>query len=128
MFAFTDLPLLPIIGLVVCAVLIVRLAIGPGRRARFDAAVVRRWQRLRAGAARLVRQRRLRTQAEREADAAIQRARRTGARAVERDGNVLRPRSFQAPPRGEPRDDDDDRPGPGDGAGGHDGRGGRTLH
>lgn len=121
MFAFTDLPLLPIIGLVVCVVLLVRLAIGPVRRARVDAAVVRGWQRLSAGTVRLVRQRRLRTQAEREADAAIERARRTGKKAVDRDGNVFRPRSFNGPPRGGRADDDndDDRPGPG---------AGRTLH
>lgn len=71
--------LLAVIGLVACLVLLLGMAIGPARRRRVQALFdrVRHW-------------RRHRDHARQEAAQAIERARR----AVERDGNVYRPKSF----------------------------------
>lgn len=77
-----------------CAVMLLRLAVGPRRRARLDAWVrvlparVRaRWHVLRRG-------RRARRDAERLAEEAIARARRNR---VDKEGNVLRPDAFKDP-------------------------------
>lgn len=85
--------------LAVCLVLIVRMAIGPRRRSRFDAALGR-W-RARAGSARPGRwlaRPTLQSRAERAAAEAIERARRA-SRQVDRDGNVYRPKSFKGKKR-----------------------------
>lgn len=73
------------IVLAACAVMLLRLALGPARRQRFDAFFVRlwRWPRTRRNAQKL-------------ADDAIRRARG----GVRRDGNVYTPDSFdKKPPR-----------------------------
>lgn len=67
------------LGFAVCVVLLLGMVIGPARR-----------QRLRAGVDRVRHWRRHRDLARREAERAIERARH----AVERDGNVYRPKSF----------------------------------
>jgi hypothetical protein len=89
--------LLAAIGLAVCVVLLLRMAIGPARRARLDRTldrtVGRAARRVRQHARSLWRQLRARGQAEREASELIERARRRRER-VEREGNVYRPRSF----------------------------------
>ncbi len=83
-------------GLIVlaCAVMLLRLAVGPRRRARLDAwargvpvRVRARWHALRHG-------RRARQDAERLAEGAIARARRNR---VDKEGNVLRPDAFKDP-------------------------------
>ena len=86
---------------VVCAVLLARLALPWRRRERFDAAAARLWWRLRAVPERLRRRRRppaphgdASERAEREALEAIERARR---RSADVDGNVIRPKSFRGP-------------------------------
>ncbi|HWH72708.1 MAG TPA: hypothetical protein VNV16_00395 [Methylibium sp.] len=92
--------LLPGIGLVVCAVLLLRLALGAPRRRRLDAWFERGWARLRRVALerRHRRQRRaVEVAAAREADAVIRRVKRE----VEREGNVIRPSAFR------PREHDD---------------------
>lgn len=77
----------------VCAVMLLRLALGERRRRRFDAAWLGAWQVLRTLPQRLRRRGALRRQAERAADEAIRRAR--GGGDVERDGNVYTPKSFR---------------------------------
>lgn len=77
-------------GLVVCAVLAVGIAVGAERRARWRGGLERHWARRRA--------RRSRRHAQREADAVIDRARRAAA-SGEWDGNVFRPTSFDKPPK-----------------------------
>jgi len=91
--------LLAAIGLVVCVVLLLRMAIGARRRERIDAAVVGSARRLRAQLQGRWRQRRLRGQVKREAKDLIERARR-GKPVVDREGNVYRPRSFNGPGSG----------------------------
>lgn len=71
------------IGLAVCVVLLLGMVIGPARQRR----VIALFDRLRHW-------RRHRVLARREAELAIERARR----AVERDGNVYRPKSFSKRP------------------------------
>ncbi len=106
-----------------CAVLLLRLALGERRRERFDGALRRAWQRYplrvwhawqrsrerrrrdRLDAVRREADQRLRQSAEDEARQLIARAReRAGARPgsaggtppeVEREGNVLRPKAFR---------------------------------
>ncbi len=89
----------------VCLVLLVRLFMPERYRWRLDSAAQRFWQGLVARARGVWHWRSSRKEAARLAEEAIARA-RTG---VERDGNVLRPKSFGRPPgsrRGshEPRD------------------------
>lgn len=96
-------------GLVVlvCGALLLRMLMGVRRRARFDAIVLAGWQRwAQAWRNRLAMWRRWRArrdgearaaqaaQAERLAEEAIQRARRTRA---DKDGNVIRPEAFKEP-------------------------------
>lgn len=86
---------LPGIGLVVCAVLLLRLALGLPRRRRLDAGVVRAWMRVRGLMLELrhrQRRRAVEAAASREAEAVIRRVKRE----VEREGNVIRPRAFQS--------------------------------
>lgn len=85
--------LLAAIALAVCAVLLVRLAIGARRRARLDALLYRVARALR-GVVMSVRHRR---EAARVADEAIKRARERSE--GEWDGNVYKPKSFRKPPR-----------------------------
>ncbi len=80
------------IALAACVLLLVRLLIGARQRARLDATLGRAWHAVRAGTLSL----RHRREAVREADAAIERARK---RSGEWDGNVYRPKSFRKPPR-----------------------------
>jgi hypothetical protein len=77
----------------VCLVLLVRLFMPERYRWRLDAVVRRRWRACRAWALRVWRWRSSRREAARIAEEAIRRARH----GVERDGNVLRPRSFKQP-------------------------------
>ena len=88
----------------VCAALLLRLALGPEKRQRWDRAWRRVFERVRAlgpWAVRNWRMVRSRGSAQRQADQAIRRA-RNGKPAVERTGNVIRPCSF--------RGDDSDKP------------------
>jgi len=78
----------------ICAVMLLRLAIGERRRWRFDQWFARLWQATRARARALWHWRRSRQTAEREAEAAIRRAREG-----DWDGNVYKPKSFRKPPR-----------------------------
>ena len=83
--------------LTICVVLLVRMALGPARRARFDAAFVS-WRRRighslgRVSAA--ARRPAAESRARRETAAAIRRARER-AESGEWDGNVYRPKSFK---------------------------------
>ncbi|MBH2016088.1 MAG: hypothetical protein I8H88_06335 [Burkholderiales bacterium] len=89
-------------GLIVliCALMLIRLALSAPRRARVDAWLRRlphapkswraRWLRLRHA-------RQHRQDAERLAEEAIQRARRNQRKQVDKDGNVLRPDAFKGP-------------------------------
>jgi hypothetical protein len=92
------------IVLAACAVLFVRLLIGPVRRARFDDAVRRSTratrQAVRSGWYSVRHGRRSRREAERVADEIIRRARgqRDGADTDgEWEGNVYKPKSFRKP-------------------------------
>lgn len=88
----------------VCAALLLRLALGPEKRRRWDRAWRRVFERVRAIGPWVVRNwRRVRSRgaAQRQAEQAIRRA-RNGRPDVERSGNVIRPRSF--------RSDDSDQP------------------
>ena len=85
--------ILAAITLIVCVLLLVRLAIGARRRARLDA-MARRTLHWARGAAMSVRHRR---EAARVADEAIERARKRSD--GEWDGNVYKPKSFRKPPR-----------------------------
>lgn len=95
------------VGLLVCLALLLRMALPPARQRAFDAFWRRRWQALRSLGQRLRHRRRRRdlareqagpepssSDAAREAEAAIERARRAG---VDRQGNVYRPKSFKGP-------------------------------
>lgn len=75
------------VGLAVCVVLLLAMGLGERRRQQLRAAAVQwlRWPQSRA-------------RARREATEAIQRAHARSRHAVEREGNVYRPRSFD--PRG----------------------------
>ncbi len=81
------------ITLVVCALLLVRLLLGPARRQRVDAALQRTARAARRRLHRLWHWRAARREAAAAAEEAIARARR----AVERDGNVVRPEAFRQP-------------------------------
>ncbi len=73
-----------------CGVMLLRMVIGPKHRRRLDAFAWRTWH--------WRRRRQARQEARRTAQAAIARARQPGAHGeVQRDGNVLRPDSFQRP-------------------------------
>lgn len=90
--------LLPGIGLAVCVVLLLRLALGERRRRRVDAVLQRGWSRLSQATVELRHRRRrkvVEAAAAREADEVIRRVKRD----VEREGNVIRPRAFQRPRR-----------------------------
>jgi hypothetical protein len=78
----------------VCAALLLRLALGPAQRQRFDRIFARLWARLRAGGIALWRWPRSRRQARQLADDAIRRAREGTW-----DGNVYTPEQFKKPPR-----------------------------
>ncbi len=84
-----------------CGVMLLRMAIGPARRHRLDALAWRAWLGLRHVAMRTWqwrRRRQARDEARRTAQAVIARARQPGAHGeVQKDGNVLRPESFQRP-------------------------------
>ncbi len=80
----------------VCAVMLLRLALGPARQPRFDRFFVKRWNTLRAWAIALWRWPRSRRQAQQLADDAIRRAREGRW-----DGNVYTPDQFKKPPRDE---------------------------
>ncbi|HEY4067749.1 MAG TPA: hypothetical protein VGM74_12695 [Burkholderiaceae bacterium] len=88
------------LALVACVLLLLRLAIGARRRARVDLALRRAMGAVRRSASGLhagMLSLRHRREAAREAEAAIERARkRSGG---EWDGNVYRPKSFRKPPR-----------------------------
>lgn len=109
--------------IVLCAVMLLRLALGPSRRERFDRAALNAWQRYPMRAWQALRDRqarrqrahresvrreadaRLRDQAEYEAKRLIARARerasgRAPAPIVEREGNVIRPEAFRKPEPG----------------------------
>ena len=77
--------------LVVCVLLLLRLALGARRRARVDAVARRAYQAVRQ----LIISTRHRREAMRVADEAIKRARDRGSW----DGNVYKPKSFRKPPR-----------------------------
>ena len=94
------------LGLLVCALVALRMAVGPLKRQRFDDACRRLHGRLGARLAGLRRatRRRMRRQAptaraadpeaaRREAEQIIERARRR-RQDVDKDGNVIRPRAF----------------------------------
>lgn len=84
----------------VCVVLLVRLCMPERYRWRLDAQARRMWWASRAGALRAWRWRSSRKEAARLAEETIRRARH----GVERDGNVLRPKSFrQSRDSGDPR-------------------------
>ncbi len=79
------------LGLAVCLLLLLDMALGARRRALVRAWLRLQWQRLR----RLPHRQRERQAAEAAAAQAIDRARRA---VVEREGNVYRPRSFDRRP------------------------------
>lgn len=94
--------LLASLVLAICAVLAVRMMLGPARRARFDGWMRRRWWALRHRGEDLIQRFRVlkqgrssRADAHRAAEEAIRRAR--GGGQVDRDGNVYRPKSFRGP-------------------------------
>ena len=78
--------------LLLCGLMLLRLLLGARRRARVDAALRRTGLRLKLVAFRAWHWRGARRDARRMADEAIRRAR--GSK-VERDGNVIRPKSFR---------------------------------
>jgi hypothetical protein len=82
--------------LAVCIALLLRLVIGERLRWRLDRAVQRVWSACRNGMLRGWRWPSSRRRAARAAEEAIRRARE---RAVDRDGNVIKPRSFRGPRR-----------------------------
>ena len=86
------------IVIAICAVLLVRLALGRRRRARFDSFFRRLWLRMRHAAHDLWRWRESRRNTElarKATDEVIKRARDRG----EWKGNVYTPKSFRKPPR-----------------------------
>lgn len=85
------------LGLLVCAALLLRMALPPAQRQRWDRRWRRQFQRLQVGGRWLRRQWQLLRSsagARREAEQAIDRA-RGGKPEVDREGNVIRPRSFR---------------------------------
>lgn len=119
-------------GLAVCALLLLRLALGERRRRAIDSALDPVWRGLlrsaRRGRDRLQALRRRRpappnaearaTEAAAAAEALIRRARRGGARSsgreadlkADREGNVIRPHAFRSPPPAPERGRDPDPP------------------
>ncbi len=86
---------LAVIGLVVCLAMLLRMVVAPRRRQAFDAALRRASQGTGERVRRLLRWRpTARKNAARAAEEAIERARR---QAVDREGNVYRPKSFKGP-------------------------------
>lgn len=88
----------------VCAGLLLRLALGPDKRRRWDRAWRRGFDRVRSlgpWALRNWRMARSRGAAHRQADQAIRQA-RSGNPDVERTGNVIRPRRFRGDDSGKP--------------------------
>ncbi len=81
------------LGLLVCAALLVRMLLPERQRWAVDYRARRIWLTLRVGGHRLWHWRDHRRTASREAEAAIRRARGTATR----DGNVIRPKSFDEP-------------------------------
>lgn len=81
--------------LAVCLLLMLRLVLGPSRRFRFDAALRRFGAAVERRLQSLGPHRSAASRAEREADKAIERARRRAASPGEWDGNVYRPKSFK---------------------------------
>jgi len=79
--------------LALCLLLLVRMTIGPQRRQRLDAAL-RRWRAPWRRRLQQARRSSAESRAERTAQDAIARARRTAAEG-EWDGNVYRPKSFK---------------------------------
>lgn len=77
------------IGLLICVVLALRMLLGAKRTRRIDAQLAEQAERARQTLKSLPQWRESRDTARREAEQVIDRARR---KAVERDGNVLRPR------------------------------------
>jgi hypothetical protein len=88
----------------VCLMLLARLFMPARYRWRLDAWAQRHWRAIQGAVQQAWRTRSSRKEAERIADEAIRRARKGAARSVERDGNVLRPKSFR-----QPRDSRDSR-------------------
>ncbi len=87
-----------------CAGLLLRLALGPEKRRRWDRAWRRVFERVRSigpWARRNWRMVRSRGTAQRQADQAIRQA-RNGKPDVERTGNVIRPRRFRSDDSGKP--------------------------
>lgn len=115
-------------GLAVCALLLLRLGVGERRRRAIDRALDPVWRGLlrsaRRGRDRLQALRRRRpappnaearaTEAAAATEALIRRARRGGARSsgreADREGNVIRPHAFRAPPPSPERGRDPDPP------------------
>jgi hypothetical protein len=87
--------------LVVCVVLLVRLAVGERRRGRFDAAIRKAWYSLRYSIRSFRHQRVAQRNAERVAKDVIRRA-----RGGDWDGNVYTPKTFRGkkPGAGKPQD------------------------
>jgi len=81
------------LALAACAVLLVRLMLGQRRQQRFDAALQHAWAGCRSQTRKLYRWRAVRRESAAAAEEAIRRARA----AADRDGNVIRPRSFRGP-------------------------------
>lgn len=84
----------------VCLALLVRLALGPQRRARLDRAFLQAWSRAAQRARTLRHWRSSRRQAQQVLNDAMQRARQPGERPaprVEREGNVYTPDRFKKP-------------------------------
>lgn len=79
--------------LIVCLVLLVRMFLGERSRRRMDRLGGATWAWMRSRASYLWHWRDSRRRAAREAEEAIQRARRR----IEREGNVYRPDAFQEP-------------------------------
>lgn len=77
------------LGLLICVVLALRMMLGAQRTQRFDARFTQKAAQARQTLKSLPQWRQSRDTARREAEQAIERARR---RKVERDGNVIRPR------------------------------------
>lgn len=86
------------LAIAVCAVLLLRLAIGEKRRWRLDSAFWRHWRSLRRGLRTARRWPGARRDAAKVAEAAIRRAREAARGETERDGNVYKPKSFRKPP------------------------------
>ena len=83
--------ILAIVVLVICVVLLGRLALSPARRARMDAWAANKSDALRGHAMRLTRRRKTRAHATKVADEAIRKARHR----AQHDGNVVRPEAFK---------------------------------